>query len=295
MKNLLLLASAFTYFSCTSSTSQENGNSASHEQTTNGDTLTRNAGPVRVALASEIMSKKQVPILCYHHIEDVEVLPKNTAGYTVTVSKFKDHMKTLADSGYKTITPEEYYQYLAHGAPLPEKPVMITYDDTDIEQFTIAKPEMDKYGFKGVYYIMTLSIGKPRYMNKEQIRQLSDEGHVIGSHTWDHSRVDRYITGERIIQEGKRQKKFNDWEVQLTDTRRKLEEITGKPVEYFAYPFGIWNKEGIPEIQKRGYKMAFQLSTKRDSLQPLYTARRIIVAPSWNGQGLIKAMRNSFR
>ena len=204
-------------------------------------------------------------------------------------------MKALADSGYKTILPDDYYNYLVYGDPLPEKPVMITYDDTDEEQFSIAKPEMDKYGFKGVYFIMTISIGRPRYMSKEQIRQLSDEGHVIASHTWDHHRVDRYIVGDRMIPDGKKQKKFNDWDVQLGNTKKKLEEITGKPVEHFAYPFGIWSSEGIPEIQKRGYKMAYQLSTKRDSLQPLYTARRIIVSPEWSAPGLLRVMNSSFK
>ena len=87
----------------------------------------------------------------------------------------------------------------------------------------------------------------------------------------------------------------NECDFQLTNTKKQLEELTGKPVEYFAYPFGIWSKNALPEIEKRGYKMAFQLSEKRDSLQPLYTARRIIVAPSWSGTGLLKAMATSFK
>jgi len=245
-----------------------------------------------IASAAEIMARKQVPVLCYHHIR--EVVSKNSAGYDVTIAGFKEQMKALADSGYKTITPEQYYNYLAYGAPLPEKPVMLTFDDTDEEQFTIAKPEMDKYGFKGVYFIMTISIGRPRYMTKEQIKQLSDEGHVIASHTWDHSRTDRY-TNEHTIEEGGKKKVVNDWDQQLTKPKAKLEELIGKPIEYFAYPFGIWNKAGIPEIEKRGFKMAFQLSTKRDSLQPLYTVRRIIVAPQWSASGVLKVMNSSFR
>ena len=244
------------------------------------------------ATASEILARKQVPILCYHHIK--EVVGKNSAGYDVTIASFKSQMKALADSGYKTVTPEQLYNYLTFGGPLPEKPVMITYDDTDEEQFTIAKPEMDKYGFKGVYFIMTISIGRPRYMTKEQIKQLSDEGHVIASHTWDHSRVDRYAESHEI-EEGGRKKLVNDWDQQLVKTKVKLEELVGKKVEYFAYPFGIWSKSGIPEIEKRGYKMAFQLATARDSLQPLYTVRRVIVAPSWSGEGMIKAIKSSFR
>lgn len=240
---------------------------------------------------SAMMAKKQVPILCYHHIYDI---PKATREYDVTVASFKEQMKILADSGFQTITPEQYYNYLTKNAPLPEKPVMITYDDTDEEQFRIAKPEMDRYGFKGVYFIMTISIGRPRYMTKEQIKQLADEGHVIASHTWDHHRVDRYKTSNEIEERGKK-KVVNDWDQQLANTKKKLEEITGKPVEYFAYPFGIWSKAGIPEIRNRGYKMAFQLSTPRDSTEPLFTARRMIVAPTWSAPGMLRVMRSTFK
>ena len=56
---------------------------------------------------------------------------------------------------------------------------MLTYDDTDEEQYSIAFKEMNKYGFKGVYFIMTIAINRPRYMSKEQIKELSDSGNVI--------------------------------------------------------------------------------------------------------------------
>jgi peptidoglycan/xylan/chitin deacetylase (PgdA/CDA1 family) len=62
-------------------------------------------------------------------------------------------MKSLADSGYQTILPEDYNNYLQYGTPLPPKPVMITFDDTDEEQYTIGAPEMEKYGFKGTYLL----------------------------------------------------------------------------------------------------------------------------------------------
>ena len=160
--------------------------------------------PKTAATAAEIMARKQVPILCYHHIRDIQMVSKKSMGYEVTAAQFKAQMKVLADSGYKTITPDQLYDYLNYGTPLPEKPVMLTYDDTDEEQFSIAKPEMDKYGFKGVYFIMTISMGRPRYMTKEQIKQLSDEGHAIASHTWDHHRVDRYLTENTIEERGKK-------------------------------------------------------------------------------------------
>jgi len=227
---------------------------------------------------STILSRKEVPVLCYHHIRN----RNSPAGeYEVRIEAFKDQMKSLADSGYKTITPDEYVAYLNNGTPLPDKPVLITYDDTDKEQYTIGAAEMNKYGFKGVFFIMTISIGRPNYMTKEELKSLSDSGHIIAAHTWDHHRVTKYTEA--------------DWDKQLTESAKKLETITGKPVKYFAYPFGLWNQPAIPELQKRNITAAFQLSAKRDSLQPLYTLRRILVPGSWSTNTMHKVMKSAFK
>ncbi|MFN2439232.1 MAG: polysaccharide deacetylase family protein [Chitinophagaceae bacterium] len=229
-----------------------------------------------------ILSMKEVPVLCYHHIRDRNwPAGSSMIEYDVKIQAFKDQMKSLADSGYKTITPDEYVAYLTTGAPLPDKPVMLTFDDTDKEQYTIGAAEMNKYGFKGVFFLMTISIGRPNYMTKEEIKNLSDRGHIIGAHTWDHHRVTKYTD--------------EDWDKQLSESSKKIEAITGKPVKYFAYPFGLWNQEAIPQLQKRGMQAAFQLSAKRDSLQPLYTLRRMIVPGNWSVNTMHKAMKNTFR
>ncbi len=258
--------------------------------TTTNDPVPQNAQP---ADAAAIMAKKQVPVLCYHNIQQTGLALRSSQGYDIPIEKFQDQMKALADSGYKTILPDQYYNYLVYGASIPEKAVMLTFDDTDEDQFTLAKKEMDKYGFKGVYFIMTISIGKPRYMSKEQIKQLADEGHAVECHTWDHHRTDRYKTENEIEERGKK-KIVNDWEQQLDKPKATIESITGKPVKYFAYPFGVWSPTGFPELKKRDYKMAFQLSTKRDSTNPLYTVRRIIV-PGWSGKTLLGNMKGSFK
>jgi peptidoglycan/xylan/chitin deacetylase (PgdA/CDA1 family) len=294
MKNLIaVLFIAVALAGCAGNSTEKNESSPSATLTASKkDSTVSNNKPVAgpIADAATILSRTQVPVLCYHHI--VAGKPKND--YEVSVDNFKAQMKALADSGYHTILPDQYYNYLTHGTALPSKPVMITYDDTDEEQFSIAKPEMDKHGFKGVYFIMTISIGRPRYMTKEQIKQLADEGHTIGSHTWRHDRVDRLKDLNTIEYRGKKVE-VNEWDFQLLNTKKQLEEITGKPVEYFAYPFGIWSKQALPKIEERGYKLAFQLSDKRDPDMPLYTVRRIIVAPSWSGEGILKVMKSSFK
>jgi peptidoglycan/xylan/chitin deacetylase (PgdA/CDA1 family) len=140
---------------------------------------------------------------------------------------------------------------------------------------------MDKYHFKGVFFIMTVALNKPRYMSSQQVRQLSDEGHVIGSHTWDHMNIKK-ITN-------------TDWAIQIDKPLKQLEEITGKPVKYFAYPFGLWKPEVIPGIKERQFEGAFQLSAKRDEKDPLYTIRRIIVPGQWSPQNMFNAMERSFQ
>lgn len=232
-----------------------------------------------IADAASILTKKEVPVLCYHHIRDFTAGGR-LMGYEVSPQGFAQQMKTLADSGYKTILPDEMYEYLVHGAALPSKPVMITFDDNDKEQFTIGKAEMNKYGFKGVYFIMTISINKTRYMSEEQLKQLADEGHAVEGHTWDHHMVTKYTAAT--------------WDTQLVKPQKRLEAITGKHVQYFAYPFGLWNKEAFPFLKSNGYKLAFILSTKRDSTEPLYTIRRMIVPGQWTPQGMLKAMKATF-
>jgi len=228
-----------------------------------------------------ILAKKEVPVLCYHHIREAKPGQSETLkSYSVSPASFAQQMKTLKDSGYETILPGQLYEYLVRGAILPSKPVMLTFDDTDEEQFTIGASEMNKYGFKGVYFIMTVSINRPRYMSKEQLKELSDSGNAVEAHTWDHHMVTKY--------------KEPDFDIQFIKPKKKVEEITGKPAEYFAYPFGIWNQAAIPELKKAGYKMAFILASKRDSSEPLYTIRRMIVAGQWSTPGVLKAMKQTF-
>lgn len=237
--------------------------------------------PVAIADAATILARKQVPILCYHQIRDWKPTDSKSArDYIVPPAAFKQQIKTLADSGYTTILPDELYNYLAAGTPLPPKPVMLSFDDTDLDQYSVAWPEMKQYNFKGVFFIMTVSIGRPRYMSKEQIKELSDAGNAIGSHTWDHHNVKKY-SGE-------------DWVRQIEKPSRQLEQITGKPIKYFAYPFGLWNPPAIPELKKRGFKAAFQLAEKRDEQDPLYTIRRIIITGTMSGEAMLAKMRNSF-
>lgn len=239
-----------------------------------------NTGKV-AAPAAKILLKPQIPILCYHQVRDYRNTDSRSAkDYIVPPASFKDQMKALADSGYHTILPEDVYKYLAFGEALPEKPVLISFDDGCDEQFDVTHSILDPLKFKASFFIMTVSVNRPNYMNAEQIRQLADEGHAIGLHTWDHHNVKQY--------------QGDDWVKQIGKPKAQLEKITGKPVLFFAYPFGLWNAPAIPELKSRGLLAAFQLSTARDQENPLYTIRRIIVTGEASGPKLIAHMKGSF-
>jgi len=224
--------------------------------------------------AAQVYAKQEVPVLCYHRISDG---PKSD--YRVSPATFSAHMKMLSDSGYHTISPDQLYDYLVYNKALPEKPVMITFDDSRAEHFEIAAPVMEKYGFRGVFFIMTITYNKKNYMATDQIVQLEKAGHTIGLHSWDHTMVTKY-------------KEAADWQKQVADPKKKLEGIVGKPVEYWAYPNGVYDHNGAEELSKY-FKLSFTLYSKRDSVIPLQTVRRMIV-PECTSQGLLKSMHRTF-
>jgi peptidoglycan/xylan/chitin deacetylase (PgdA/CDA1 family) len=242
---------------------------------------TRSAEPVVVAAADIILARQQVPVLCYHQVRDYKLTDsKSSRDYIVPPAIFGAQMKALADSGYHSILPKDLYNYLATGAGLPEKPVLISFDDGCDEQFDITHQVLDPLRFKASFFIMTVSVNRPNYLKAEQIKQLSVEGHAIGLHTWDHHNVKQY---QPI-----------DWVTQVDKPKAQLEKIIGEPIQFFAYPFGLWNEAAIPALKNSGLQAAFQLSTVRDQNNPLYTIRRIIVTGDASGEKLIAQMRRSF-
>lgn len=230
------------------------------------------------SLFSILFQQSQVPVLCYHNLHISDSGPNDALH--ISRKQFDLQIQWLYQNGYKSISPDELYDHLNKGTPLPAKPVMITFDDTREEHYSIAAPVLKKYGYKGVFFIMTVSIGKPRYMTAAQIKALSDSGHVIASHTWDHPNVVMVVR--------------YDPKKQLELPKQLLEKITGKGVRYFAYPYGAWNEQAISDLKAAGFKAAFQLDGRQSIHDSLYSIRRIMVSGSWSGVQLEKKMRGAF-
>jgi peptidoglycan/xylan/chitin deacetylase (PgdA/CDA1 family) len=78
-----------------------------------------------------------------------------------------------------------------------EVPVFLTFDDGELGAFNYVADELEQYGWRGHFFITTDWIGRPGFMNRRQIRELRDRGHVIGSHSCSHpSRMSRLSTDE---------------------------------------------------------------------------------------------------
>lgn len=264
-----------------------NSTSTTEAEATNVPAASPAAVPAgKIADAATILSRKQVPILCYHQIRDWRGSDSKTAkDYICPTTVFTQQMQMLADSGYNAITADQLYAYMTTGAALPNKPVFLTFDDGDLDQYENALPVLDKHKFKAMFGIMTVAIGrrgKQPYMDKTQIKDLADRGHEVSCHTWDHHNTKKYTA--------------TDWVTQAVEPKKKLEDITGKPVKYFVYPFGLWNHEAAAELQKLGYLASFQLSEKkRDEQYPLQSVRRIIASGYWSPKTLHNAMVGSFK
>lgn len=272
-KNFILAGTILSVFLLTSCNKpSENKDS----QTQNSKSEINSDNPIGKSNSpAEILAKPEVPVLCYHRIEN-----GRNDEYTVSPAAFSAQMQILKDSGYTAINPDELYDYLVYNKSLPEKSVMITFDDSRVEHATIAAPEMEKRGFKGVFFIMTITYNKKNYMTTDQIAQLAKSGHTVGLHSWDHTKTTKY-DNDSIFKKN------------ITEPRKKLEEIIGMPVNYFAYPYGLTN-EATSKLMSDNFKISFILSTKRDTAVPLQTVRRMIVPSGWSPESMLKAMKRTF-
>ena len=232
-------------------------------------TATPTTEPTPTVVAVPVEERGFVPVLCYHHIRDwVASDTEDEKAYIVPPSLLEEQLAWLKDSGYTGVVAEDVYEYVKNGKPLPPKPVMLSFDDNDDNQFTNARPLLQKYGFNATFFVMTVTIDKENYMTSEQLVQLDKEGFDLQPHTWDHYTVVNYTP--------------EDFVKQLKQPKETLEELLGHETPFFAYPFGLYDKKSADELVKYGYKGAFRLrDILDDEVAPEYAMKRYIANAYW--------------
>lgn len=179
------------------------------------------------------------PILLYHRVDDLE----KTNPYVMPVEDFKDQMELLHQRGYNTITVTQLIKAINFGAPLPERPVVISFDDGDISVYKNAFPIMKELGFVGVGYLVGNYLDVDGYLSVAQVQKLARHGWEFGSHTQSHMDLGQ----------------CEGCEYQIVQSRQNLEKALGIKIESFAYPYGNTTTSAVNTVS-RTYRGAVGIS-----------------------------------
>lgn len=185
------------------------------------------------------------PILMYHHIEKKE--PQNS--YYVSSEIFREQMQWLKDNNYKVVSYDDFYKKAVGLGELPEKPVIITFDDGVIDQYTNALPILKEFGYTATFFIKLNNVGEGKGgMTWDMIKELIDSGMTIGSHSMNHDNMANM--DEKTLK------------YELTESKKVLEENLDINIYYFCYPGGAYSEETIKATQDAGYRSASTTSHK---------------------------------
>ncbi|MDD5582902.1 MAG: polysaccharide deacetylase family protein [Candidatus Marinimicrobia bacterium] len=210
------------------------------------------------------MMLKKVPVLLYHHV--------NPQGFnTVKPTLFETHIAHLKKRGYTGIT---FRRILTHDI-LPEKPVVITFDDGYDTIFCHALPILEKYAFKAVVFMLSGYIGKKntwdlslepsgiRHLNQEELTELSKHGWEIAAHSLSH----HPLTCMSLEQA----------KYEIEKSGAILEDLLNMPTDGFAYPFGRFNNSLKKIVQQSGYHYACGALKRHQLPETCYELVRIPV------------------
>ena len=185
-----------------------------------------------------------VPILMYHHVNDLPrtVIDLYLRELTVPVAEFRRQLDFLDGRGASTVGLAELTGYMQGGEPLPQRPVILTFDDGYNDNYYQAYPLLREHGMRGTFFVVAGLVGKPGYMTWEQLREMQLNGMEIESHSLDHIDLSQLPRPEL--------------QRQLVESRRLLEQNLLRPVRYLNYPSGRYSPLVISMARAAGYEAA---------------------------------------
>jgi peptidoglycan/xylan/chitin deacetylase (PgdA/CDA1 family) len=178
----------------------------------------------------------------YHYIS---VPPPDADVYRMDLSVRPENldaqMAWLAQNGYTTITMKELLYHLSLGWPLPEKPIVLTFDDGYRDAYEFAYPILQKYGFVGTFFIITdrVTYNEPAHVSWDQIIEMHNAGMDIQSHSRTHPDL-RSLSDEQLL-----------W--QILGSKEAIEARLDNQVRFFCYPSGRYDDDAVQALQDFNY------------------------------------------
>ena len=178
----------------------------------------------------------------YHRIEEP---PPGANVYrrdlSVTPDNFRAQLRYLRQEGYETIVLNDLTLHLTMGKPLPQKPVILTFDDGYADAYTNAFPLLQKFGFVGTFFLVSAPIDaqNPDYLSWGQVKEMHAAGMEFEPHSYDHPDM--------------RNRGFDFVVFQVLAPKEAIEARTGETCRFFAYPSGRYDQYVIDVLRSAGY------------------------------------------
>ncbi|MFN8447911.1 MAG: polysaccharide deacetylase family protein [Anaerolineae bacterium] len=189
------------------------------------------AAPDRVEAAWDGTYRRiRAPILMYHYVSD---LPDDADEYRTDLSispeLFQAHIDALYTRGYTPVSLYDLDDALLTGTPLPDSPVVLTFDDGYIDHYVNVLPVLNRYDFTGTFFVITgtADAGDPAHLSWAQIRQMADAGMDMESHTKTHPDL--------------RGRDYDFLVYQLLGSAESLQAYIGRAPHILAYPGGRYD------------------------------------------------------
>ncbi len=201
------------------------------------------------------------PILMYHSIDDHGSKLK----LSVPVKELRAQMKYLRDKKYDIVSSAQLAEMIKSGEKIPHNIVAVTLDDGYMDNYVNAFPIFKEYKIPATIFVISGSIGKPDFLTAAQMKEMSDAGIDIESHSVTHPFI------EGLTPDG--------FKKEVVESKKAIEKITGKSVDTFCYPYGGF-KDFAPDVLKdAGYDAAFVTMPRDNSIAvDAYRLKRVKIA-----------------
>jgi peptidoglycan/xylan/chitin deacetylase (PgdA/CDA1 family) len=211
-------------------------------------------------------SRRIIPILLYHSVADH---PSDAiAPYAVSPATFRRHLDAVAAVGASTLTVSGLRAALAAGT-LPERPVLVTFDDGYRDTLAAAAPALAEHGMTSTVYVTTGVIGGSGpggdpMLGWPDIGELAALGWEIGAHSHTHPQLDTLSVAAM--------------QPEIAGSRARLQDGTGLPIDSFAYPHGYSDARVRRAVRDAGFSSACSVKNALSSpSDPLFTLSRLMV------------------